>query len=387
MQLLEQIISLASVKNITFVVLGIIAAAGVLIAYPVIRVARQTIPYVYANVRVRMMEGRLIMGDNLEELTTAAGTGEVLAALDHTDYSDYLADIVLDRAISVEEAFNRHLVDTHWELVEMSPRRVREVFEIMAQRWDARNIKTVLMGVYAGKTTDEIMDEVMPVGELDKDDIKDLAESRSVSDMVVSLEGTVYSSLEEALPLFEETGTLTPLNAVLDKIVLEETWRRMGSVAKGEDLELLRTHLTKKIDVTNILTLLRGKREGIPFDEIEPFLVRGGTVLDGDINRAYEAEGVSGFIAEFEGTEYYRTLMDVFPEYEDTGSLMPFEHSLDTVIAQHCKDISTMNPLGLGPLISFMELKEVEARNLKVITRGKDVGMPTDQIKRLIINV
>jgi Archaeal/vacuolar-type H+-ATPase subunit C len=49
-------------------------------------------------------------------------------------------------------------------------------------------------------------------------------------------------------------------------------------------------------------------------------------------------------------------------------------------------DISTSHPFGMGPIIGFLSVKDMEAKNLKRIMTAKYLNLPADEIKPLMIN-
>ena len=69
------------------------------------------------------------------------------------------------------------------------------------------------------------MDLLVPFGEL-SDKLNALIDSDNVSEVLNSLEGTDYAPIiEDAIPLYEQKGILLPIEASLDKYLLENLFK------------------------------------------------------------------------------------------------------------------------------------------------------------------
>jgi V/A-type H+-transporting ATPase subunit C len=77
--------------------------------------------------------------------------------------------------------------------------------------------------------------------------------------------------------------------------------------------------------------------------------------------------------------------MEVFPEHEKTRSLLPLEKALDELLIKTGWEISLKHPYGIGPLMGFLSLKEVEMRNVRAIAVAKEANMEHDDIRSLMV--
>ena len=125
----------------------------------------------------------------------------------------------------------------------MFPEKMLRVLSFLRQQWDVKNLKTVMRGVRSGQSSDQIMSRVVPFGEMDAEFLKKLAESGSVEDMLTAFEGTSYEKLSGLLPEYEQEKSLLPVEAMLDKIILEEMW----SAATSDNSFCWSIHLGKKL--------------------------------------------------------------------------------------------------------------------------------------------
>jgi len=357
-------------------------AALFLLLIPLVRVARDIIPYVFSTARIRAKESKLIQGDKLEDLITADSLTEVFSYLETTEYARYMQDLMLTGSEAVERTLLSQMADTYVEVAAMVPNKVQSTFAVLAQVWDVRNIKTVLRGVQEGIPSDDIRAHLLPVGELDQKKLYDMAELNTVADVVSALEETRYAALVEALPRYEEAKNMLHLETALDKVHWESTW----ATVEQTDVVPLKKYLAICVDTTNLKTLFRAKKEGLALDSIQSSLISGGTVLKTAM-KAFEEVDVPSMVLALEGTEYYSALSNAVPEYEQTESLIAVENALDRYMIIAGRDISIKQPFGIGPLVGFIAQKEAELRNVRAIARGKEAGMSVDEIRNIVISI
>jgi V/A-type H+-transporting ATPase subunit C len=112
----------------------------------------------------------------------------------------------------------------------------------------------------------------------------------------------------------------------------------------------------------------------------------GYQIREWKLKELMEAEDVAGVVSGLEGTSYAPMLSDAMTEYSETRSMSSFEMALDSHVFKTGKTISLKNQFGIGPMIGFLNKKEKEIRNLKIIARGKrEDGYSTAMIKEMLI--
>ena len=84
-----------------------------------------------------------------------------------------------------------------------------------------------------------------------------------------------------------------------------------------------------------------------------------------------ESPDVTNVVSGLEGTKYAEALTDAIPVYNETGSVAVFEKALDVYSSEYSKSLASKKPLGIGPIIGYLNQKESEIKNLKIIARAK----------------
>lgn len=360
------------------IVVGFIIGAIVVIA--TIRPVLDYFPYAYPNARVRARTGRILDEKQLSEIIEADDVDEVKNYLRGLpEYAKYIDQYPLEKALDTQ------LAETYDMLAGMAPGNVKPVFKVLLQRWDVRNIKSIIAAKEAGLSREETENLIVPFGEL-KDSLDKLVDTKNITEIINSLEGTEYAHLlDDAMSSYEKTGMILPLEAALDKYFLENLLIAAANPA-DESSSVLHSFIGTQIDTTSLSIILRAKAEGLTYDDIEPYIISNGYQLrEWKLKDLMDSEDVNGVINSLEGTDY-STISEALPEYTKTGSVASFEAALDEQVRQTAKASAIKIPFGIGPMIGFLTKKEKEIRNLKVITRAKrEMGFPNSKIKELLV--
>ena len=349
--------------GLLFVVLAVVA---VVVVVSTLRPVLSMYPYTYPNARVRARKGRLFTDKQFSELIESQNIEEVKNYLrGFPDYAKYIDKYPIEKALDAQ------LAETYDLLARISPDNSKAAFKFLLKKWDIENIKSLIIAKKVGLNKDETLDLIVPFGEL-TDRLDTLIDSDDVGEIINSLEGTEYPQiLENAIPVYEETGLLLPLEASMDKYLLENLLRTVAT-PEDDNRVFLHQYVGKIVDASNIKIIIRAKADGLKYDDIEPYMISDGyQIREWKLKDMMESEDVPGVISSLEGTDYAQALTEALNEYNEKGSIAAFETSLDKHVNEAAKDIALKNQFGIGPMIGFLNRKEKEIKNLKIIVRGK----------------
>lgn len=360
------------------VVLAVIALIAVI---STIRPVLSMYPYTYPNARVRARTGRLLKDKQYTEILESQNIEEVKNYLRGIpEYAKYIDEYPLEKALDTQ------LAETYDLIARIAPDNSKEAFQFLLKKWDIRNIKSIIIAKEAGLDMDETMNLVVPFGEL-SDKLVTLIDTESVEEVLNGLEGTDYAPLlEDALPLYRETGVLLPIEASLDKYLMGNLLRT-AATPEDDNTAYLHEYVGNMVDINNIKIILRAKADGLKFEDIEPYMISNGyQIREWKLKDLMEAEDVSGVVNGLEGTDYAPLLSDSLNDYTQTGSIAAFEKALDEYVNETAKRISLKNQFGIGPMLGFLNKKEKEIKNLKTIVRGKrEQDLSASVIKEMLV--
>ncbi len=359
----------------------ILAIFGVIVVISTIRPVLSMFPYTYPNARVRARMGRIFTEKQFSEIIESGNIEEVKNYLrGYPDYAKYIDQYPLEKALDIQLAENYDLV------ARISPENSRDSFNFLLKKWDIKNLKSIIIAKEVGLSPEETMDLVVPFGEL-SDKLDALIDADNINEVLSALEGTEYTQiLEDAIPIYQETRMLLPLESSLDKYLLENLLRTVAT-PEDDNTSYLKSYVGDLVDNTNLKIILRAKVDGLKFEDIEPYMISDGyQIREWKLKDLMEAENVSGVVSGLEGTDYASLLAEAMTNYNETGSIAAFETALDNHVNDTAKKISLKNQFGIGPMIGFLSRKEREIKNLKIIARGKrEEGFSPAQIKEMLI--
>jgi len=361
-----------------FLVLAVIA---VIVVISTIKPVLDMFPYTYPNARVRARKGRLFTEKEFSEIIEAQNLEEVKNYLRGVpDYAKYIDQYPLEKALDTQ------LAETYDLIARITPDNSKETFKFLLKKWDIRNIKSIIIAKEAGLSTDQTLELIVPFGEL-SDKLDSLIEADTVTEVLNGLEGTEYPKiLEDAIPIYNETGLLLPLEASLDKYLLKNLLRA-SATPEDDNTNYLHNYIGTMVDVANIKIIIRAKADNLKYDDIEPYMISDGyQVREWKLKELMEAEDIAGVVSGLEGTDYAPMLSDAMTDFTETSSMASFESALDSHVNETAKTISLKNQFGIGPMIGFLSKKEREIKNLKIIARGKrEEGFSSSMIKEMMI--
>ncbi len=366
-----------------FIALLIVALAviALIAVISTIRPVLTMYPYTYPNARVRARKGRLFTDKQYTEILESQNIEEVKNYLRGIpEYAKYIDEFPLEKALDTQ------LAETYDLIARIAPDNSKDAFAFLLKKWDIRNIKSIIIAKEAGLDTDETLNLLVPFGEL-SDKLNTLIDADNVDEVLNGLEGTDYAPiLEDALPVYKETGVLLPLEASLDKYLLQNLLRT-AATPEDDNTAYLHEYVGNMVDISNIKIILRAKADGLKFEDIEPYMISDGyQIREWKLKDLMESEDVAGVVNGLEGTDYAPILSDSLNDYAETGSIATFETALDNHINETANRISLKNQFGIGPMIGYLNKKEKEIKNLKTIVRGKkEQDLSVSVIKEMLV--
>ena len=359
----------------------VVIVVGAIIVIIASRPVLDIYPYLNPSARVRARKGRLFDEKQLSEIVEASDIDEVVNYLrGFPDYAAYLDNYPLEKALDIE------LAETYNLLSRIAPKDIQKSFNILAKKSDIQNIKSLIAAKAMGLDKDTILNFLIPSGSL-YSEIEQLVDVNNITDIVTGLDDTEYASvLEDALPQYEESKSVLHLESALDKYYLKNLLESSG-IPSDENSQILYQYIGNQVDVANIKLIIRAKADGLSYDETSQYMVNDGFELrEWKLKDLMESEDVAGVISSLEGTSYSSILADALSKYNETGSISVFEKALDEYIINNTKSLALKKPLGIGPILGFLNQKEREIKNLKIIARAKrEVNFPVSEIQEMLV--
>jgi V/A-type H+-transporting ATPase subunit C len=344
----------------------------------------------YINARVRAMRSRLLTAAQLEEMLTLPTLAAFLQALAATPYAGDLqeAQVRYEGVRAVDEALAQNLQRTTRSILEFADGAPRRLIAVLLLRWDLGNLQALVRGKHAGWPAERLMDAVMPAGTLSDLTLKEMAGHPNLTALAGTLEVVNHpfaAALAEGVAEYSKSHDPLSVELRLDRAYAEHVLRQSRG---GGDARALRDILTREIDASNVKTALRlasarSAASGalLSREDRLRFFAPGGTAVTEKL-----------FLALSEGQTQARAWDHLraqgFPVKALPKDLVAFERELDVRMTDALASRYVAgDPLGLDIVIGYLAMKAAEVANLRLIARGKFLGLARDAMRRELVRV
>ncbi|KXB08517.1 hypothetical protein AKJ55_00840 [candidate division MSBL1 archaeon SCGC-AAA382M17] len=365
------------------ILLSISTGIFIILIIVIFRRIRRYGDYAYVNARISAMKSRLFRKEKLNPLIQTQNLQNFASLLEDSHYSQYLDSIEGLRARELEISINQQLSDTYDKISSLAPLEIREIFQEMVKILEIQSLKTII-GSKLKETTKE--KEVKLQKYLSERLHEKTSEAKNIDEVVESLKGTEYENwIKDGLSEYEKTRNPLSIWSKIEKGYWKKVWKTIKtSTAKYSNVT--RKALGMKIDIQNILTVLRCKAEDVSADEIKNHIIPIHTKIDPrSIERAAESENLKKAAMLFEDTPYGNDISDLLNQYEGAELIFKIEINLQRSVLKKIRNLSTRYYSGAGPLTAFFFEKNMEVKNLTTIANGIEEGLESEEIEEKII--
>jgi len=334
--------------------------------------------WAYIVARVRVMKRKLIPREEYAKLLNM-DLNEIARYLEETEYKKEIDELAFKYSgvDLIDHALSLNLSRIYSKLIRISKGLPRDLIALYLRKWDFWNIKNILRGKTFGSSDEEIEVTLVPAGEFDEEFFKSLLVKESIEEIVNAFRGKpFYGILEKIL----HGARLSEVEDELDKFYYTSIAKLS---AESLDAKYFIDFIRMEIDIVNMKTILRLKKEGIHVDEIIPKIIPYGYQLSEDEARKLSAMEIEEI---YKAIENYWFVKDI-KEAILTQPISRIENALTKVWAERMIKKASNYPLSILPVLSYMLLKKIEVDNLRIIARGKESGMGVDEIKEQLVIV
>lgn len=339
----------------------------------------------YFNSRVRAMRGALFHKADYEPLMRLESAASVADKLKSTEYGPFIEAASArykDPREAVSAALNSDLSDTFGQLWDIAPEGAKTLLKAVFSNWEVFDIKTLVRGIARNVKREEIKTALIPAGEFDTASLNMLLSSKDLSDLVAFLDtwGSPYAAaLRPGLSEYQRNGRIIEMELGAE---LHTHKLLLGALESGPmNSSIMRNWLGLKADLQNALTLFKIVGEGYTPKAVSGFFLEGGTI------RRYAFVNLAGL----KGREELSNALKVSGRAEVRKVLdaagadqILLEETAENEMKERLRVLSITDPLSIALPASYIYMKVREIKNLRLITRGVDFGIPYDEIRRLV---
>ncbi|WP_255193534.1 V-type ATP synthase subunit C [Natronobeatus ordinarius] len=335
----------------------------------------------FVNARVRSRRASLFADEDYRKLIRMGPSG-IARFMEETEYEREINQLGtrFSGVDLIEYALNRNLAKHFHDLLDWSEGRLYDLIARYLRKFDVWNVKTIIRGIYTETPAEDIQTDLIRAGELDDALLNRLVEADEIEDVVDMLEGTIFHApLEVAYEEYEQTGMLIPLENALDREFYENLLGDLGRPQEGPEA-LYVEFLEAEIDFRNARNALRLARSGADLDPAE-FYIEGGVLFtEAELSRLVnDYDELVSHIAD--NRRYGNRLSTALTRLREAESLIQFEHALDAALLEYADRLSSIYPVSVSAVLSYILAKEREVENIRAIARGREVGLTESEIE------
>lgn len=304
--------------------------------------------------RLRVLETRLLDKSKLERIIDSNSGEEALKILGETEYANVMGNV--KKIEDYEEVLSAELKRVYKLLYEISP--VKSVIDVMSLKYDYHNLKVLVKGKILNK---DFSNMIVPVGTIDVSKLKSFIDNEYYRD----LSPVMRKYLEEVFKDYETTKDPQRIDTILDKGMFEE----LLLLDKEIKDSFLHKYIVTLVDLTNLKTLLRVKKQNKGREFFSDVMILGGTI-DKDKLFALLNDSAENISSKLSYTDYSEILKLGIESYVKDGSSALFEKLSEDYIMNLMKKAKYIS-FGMEPILAYVYAKETEIKLLRIIMVGK----------------
>jgi len=349
------------------------------------------VEYDYINARIKGMKSRLLNPPVFESLILKPDVESIIAELVNTPYKEEIekATIQYSGIKCIEVALRKDFTNAFRRILWFMNGGESEIYiKILLSRWYVQNIKTILRGKNIHVTSAEILECLVPAGQLDDTTLVELIKQpdvKAVIDLLATWGIDYAKPLTRNFKEYSEKRDLSILEYAIDRFYFENALKAV----KGEkyDDAVIRDMIMAEIDVTNIKSVLRIIRDKIDIEEAQGFLIKGGITLDTDKLLAMMRSGtLEGAIKHLETTPY-NFLFKIPEEVFRAGKISVIEKELEKYLIKRGISRFLGDPLSIAIAVGYIWAKYNEITNIRIIARCKTADVPEKEVRGELVYV
>jgi len=276
--------------------------------------------YVYAVSRIRVLENKLLSSDKIDRMVDAVSAEEVLKVLAESEYG---LGQELSSPHDYEQLLSAELMKTYQFIQSITPDQ--EITDLYLLQYDVHNLKVLLKARFLGDIKDE---PLMDIGTLPIDLLRDAVKDKDYRDLPQFLQ-TGLNKLENALSL-----RVDPMK--IDLLLDQAYYNWAFVVANKRNNIFIKNLFIKRVDLTNIKSLLRVKKTGEGYEFLKNLLLPNGNFDFLFFSKAMEAT-LEQLVSSTQYGEYAKVLTEGVQAFIKNGSLTVYERLMDNYLLDFIK--------------------------------------------------
>ena len=344
--------------------------------------------YGYINARIRAMRSFLLKEEDYLEALREKTPDEFNSFLSsRASYAQDFQESLITQSVSSlgDEALKLNLCRIFKKMLRFSEGEPQKLMLILLGWWDIYNLKTIIRGILGFKDKTEIIQALIPAGRWDLEFLKQLAGSKDLKALANNLVMRGEDGFEKELACLIRGYSEDPSLEILENSLQEIYFKRaQESLSKGNrNARIIWDYLILKIDFLNISSVLKNipdlHSEGLKFI---PF----GALSDAFLKDLMSLKSITDALQRFTHSCYPWLASEGLDLYKRTLRLSSLERLLEKKLFSFAYDLYVRgDPLSMSIPLAFINFKENEISNLRLIGKAIHFKLPQDLLKEELV--
>ncbi|MFB0563325.1 MAG: V-type ATPase subunit [Candidatus Lokiarchaeia archaeon] len=343
--------------------------------------------YAQINAKVRALKSSMLTVGDYEKLVQATNIDDVIRLLSATPYAEKIAEVELRPPIDlvqIDKFLSEELLTAFDLVINSSSGKAKDYLKLYREKFYYDNLKLIITAVINKTPKQTVMQYLLSPSPREMEEFGVLLDSQTVYQAIDQIRNRkAKEALTAALPQFESLNIPLVLENALDGKIYGELWANIKKLSRS-DRKYAKTIIGTKIDLINILTILRGKSLQLRPEIIEQLILPVFYKSEQTIRECIGAPNIEGVLNILSVSEFRYLAYRAKEVYEETGSLFEIEHAFNEYLTQLIYSQLIGFPFHIGVPIAYLELKSQEIRNIKIIIVGKVEAIEPSKIRDLL---
>ncbi|MEX2722395.1 MAG: V-type ATPase subunit, partial [Candidatus Freyarchaeota archaeon] len=322
-----------------------------------------------------------------EKLVQSTNVDDAVRLLGATPYAERLAQVELKPPydlVQIDRVLSEEFIRTFDLLLNSFMGKAKPFLKNYREKFYYDNLKIIINAVTSRTPKQTALQYIVSLSQKEAEEYSILLDSQNINQLIDQVRNRrAKKALTAAFPLFESLKTPLLLENALDKEIYGELWANIKNLSRS-DKKYAKTIIGTKIDILNILTILRSKALKLRTDIIEQLILPIFYKSERTIRECVAASDIDGVLNTLSVSEFRYLGYRAKEVYEQTKSIFSIEHAFNEYLIQIIYSQLLGFPFHIGVPIAFLELKSQEIRNIKIIIVGKVEAVEPSKIRDLL---
>ena len=337
--------------------------------------------YAFLSAYVKGEEARGVQGDHVSTILQRARTvQEALEIIRDTDVGEALREETWKTYPEFESRLWNALSENLARVRRFAlPEGMGTMIRVFLNRFDLLNIKLALRAVQEEKSFVPV-----PLGSLhDEGLLDDLSRVKTLPDLASYLPAAGLGEYGDILWDVKELDEkiILDLERVLDGFYNERWVKTLGSLDEGSLLVRVQGIFIDYANLRAVFRLVTGGRGAVS----ENIFLEGGHLLDMATLREFLTLSPGEIVTRLGNTEYEYAVSDLARGLEKGKSVGTIDQILDRHLYRTVRYLLAPRALSPCTLLWYLLVKELEARNLRMIFKVLHDGVPVGEIRDFMV--